>query len=106
MIEVVYYPVSDGLVLLTRDAALERATLWKALNTARTWEEFRSMLSEQRYEEAVERVNENYEQPKKENWLHPAPNAVFDTRQIDGHPDGDWPEWPAQEMLDWIPEEI
>ena len=38
MIEVVYCPISDGLVFLTRDAALERATLWKALNTARIWE--------------------------------------------------------------------
>lgn len=95
MIEVVYYPISDGLVFLKRGDALERAVLWKALNTARTWEGFRSMVSEENYEEAVKRV--------KENWTYPAPNDVFDTGQIDGYSDGDWP---AQEMIDWISEDV
>ncbi len=38
MIELVDNPISDGLVFLTRDAALEWAAQWKAFNSALTWE--------------------------------------------------------------------
>lgn len=36
----------------------------------------------------------------------PGPDAPFDRDLIPGHVDGDWPEWPAREMLKWMPAEL
>ena len=33
----------------------------------------------------------------------PTDNDVFDAADIPGFCDGDWPNWPAQEMLAWVP---
>jgi hypothetical protein len=30
----------------------------------------------------------------------------FDPEQVPGKADGDWPEWPAQAMLSWMPADI
>ena len=37
----------------------------------------------------------------------PSKDAVFDSEQIDAaYYDGDWPGWPQQEMLDWMPTRV
>jgi len=36
----------------------------------------------------------------------PEDTDPFSSDQVPGVDDGDWPAWPAQRMLDWVPKEI
>lgn len=36
----------------------------------------------------------------------PPDGASFDPDSIPGYADGDWPAWPARDMLHWMPEEV
>jgi len=36
----------------------------------------------------------------------PDDDAAFDVDVLPGFTEGDWPEWPEQKMLDWLPAEI
>ena len=36
----------------------------------------------------------------------PNDNDAFDRADIPGFCDGDWPDWPQQEMLNWVPQAI
>ncbi len=36
----------------------------------------------------------------------PQPEDAFDPDAIPGYDDGDWPIWPLQYMLEWIPKDI
>lgn len=36
----------------------------------------------------------------------PIDSDRFKAEQLPGFSDGDWPEWPAQQALDWVPPEI
>ena len=35
-----------------------------------------------------------------------AGDEAFDANTIWGYQDGDWPEWPAQDMIQWVPESV
>lgn len=101
--EVVYGEVPDGLVFVPRTHALELKVLHAALNRVKTWGEFRVLVGRARYEEAVERFTHEGEE---EGAREPAPEEAFDAERILGYADGDWPEWPAQMMFDWLPAEV
>ena len=34
------------------------------------------------------------------------PSDPFSPQQVPGYSDGDWPDWPEQEMLEWLPPSI
>ena len=36
----------------------------------------------------------------------PTDDAAFDVDLLPGFTEGDWPEWPEQKMLDWLPAKI
>jgi hypothetical protein len=123
---VVYGTVGESLIFIPRKQAEELATVWAALGS-RTWGELRSRLSRKRFEKLkhlLDRIDFDtfYEEQRKENPRLTRKKALEAYRELepderlplDDEPcclpdavgDGDWPEWPAQEMLKWMPENI
>lgn len=96
--EIVYGTLEneDYLVLIPRERAAELAEIHAAVQTSRSWEEFRSRIPEQEWNELLGVLQEN------ENEL----SEPFDRDAVPGYADGDWPDWPAQRMLDWVPEPV
>ena len=58
------------------------------------------MLPEPEIDEIVESVQDWQD----ENW-NPVGDTAFDGEQLYGG-DGDWPDWPDQDMLEWVPSAI
>jgi hypothetical protein len=111
----VYGEAGEGLVFMPKPEADELAALRKALQSSTTWGELRNSVSEERWQgirEAIERVVEDIPDEYREEGgiyaldLDNPGDAAFDYDTIPGHADGDWPEWPAQQMLEWMPSEI
>jgi hypothetical protein len=94
-----YYGIGlhEGLVFVPKPQAQELVALIRALETAQTWGEFRAAVTEGRYREALAQLGLEED---------PADDASFDAERFEGYQDGDWPEWPAQEMLEWLPDEV
>jgi hypothetical protein len=63
-----------------------------------TWEELHDLVPASAWSDVVERYSWREEPPVLE--------GPFESSQISGLGDGDWPAWPAQEMLGWMPQEI
>jgi hypothetical protein len=90
--------VDASVVMIPEDEAMVLDQLYDALG-ARTWAEFRQLAPEAWYRSAVERTfGEESE----------APDAAtpFDPEQVWGYSDGDWPTWPQQRMLEWVPKQV
>lgn len=94
--ELVYGLVGEGLVFISREQAQELAALWTGFGT---WAEARTALSPQRWQNIVDQF-EGAELPL------PAPGDPFDLSRVPGNGDGNWPEWPAQQMLEWMPVQV
>jgi hypothetical protein len=92
----VYGTIDDALVFIDRDLAQELALLRTGIGT---WGQARELLPPRRWQDIVERLEGWEKEP-------PASAEPFDLSQIPGYDDGDWPEWPAQLMLDWMPPEL
>jgi hypothetical protein len=91
---VVYGDIDPCLVFIPREAADELAGLRRVLSEAATWGDFTSHVAQGRFEDVVSRIERR-----------PADEEPFDADMIPGYADGDWPEWPAQQMLQWMPPE-
>jgi HEAT repeat protein len=92
----VFGEIGDSLLFIPRTKALEQASLWHALRSSSTWGEFRSLVSAKRFDEVVDLCRED----------PPLDDDPFPGESIPAVGDGDYPEWPAQEMLKWVPQEI
>jgi hypothetical protein len=94
---------NDGLevVMIPQEEAESLARLHRALDRAATWGEFKRLAPREHYDDAVSRWMESNEEQEQ-----PAPDQPFDAHDIPGRSDGDWPAWPAQDMLAWVPEEV
>lgn len=95
--QLVYGEVDGGLVFVAEDQANSLRSLWAALHTADTWGELQGQIDETSWKEIVAAVTDGGEEPE------PQPDAPFDPVDIPGFEDGDWPDWLAQGMLDWMP---
>ena len=128
----IVYGVLEGtqeLVFLPIDRARELAILHIALRTSRTWGEFRAILPSTVYAQVVEHLRENdavdfatYAAEEGEGMSKarvrrdyqalpvgerlPQSKDPFNPEEIWGLSDGDWPGWPAQEMLEWMPSPV
>ena len=93
---------SDGLevVMIPQHEAESLARLHHAMESAATWGEFKRLAPPEHYQDAVRRWMDSNEGEG------PGPDRPFDAFDIPGCGDGDWPAWPAQDMLAWVPEEI
>jgi hypothetical protein len=88
------------LVFIPEDRAHDLVKVRDAIENARTWGEFRLLLPERRWREIADDYAPVEEEPP------PADDEPFAADAVPGYIDGDWPEWPAQQMLDWMPQDI
>lgn len=128
--EVVYGEVDHYLVFIPRERAVELASIHQALWSSATWGEFRSRIPRHDYAQILEAVEHRisfeefckWELEHRPGLSHEEARRAYkelpirDRRPEDDHRfsvdhipfvyDGDWPDWPAQQMLYWVPEEI
>ena len=95
----VYGVVERSIVVIELERAEELAATWRAICSASTWGELRGQLPAARWEALVKTLEENGDDI-------PSNDSAFNPYDIPGLADGDYPEWPAQEMVEWMPREI
>lgn len=88
-----------GLVFIPQDEARELSDVRRSLADTTTWGQLKTMLSQRRWEEVLAMTREE-DEPK------PDDSKPFDADEIGSYSDGNWPEWPAQEMLRWMVPEV
>ena len=110
--DLVYGPIDGYLVFMPRSVADRLIAVRAAVNTSRTWGEFKQAMPAGSYQHVVELMREQAEEDLSDDdeelpdhW-EPDGETGFDAEQIPGFADGDWPEWPAQEALEWVPAAI
>lgn len=124
--DLVYGEVEGSLVFVPWQQAQDLAMVWSALGSSSTWGEFRSLIPPKRYEETLALMSDAIDFDsyfEQESQANPSSReeALSAFREIDigerlpldddpfpGYDlpwvaDGDYPEWPAQEMLKWMP---
>jgi hypothetical protein len=87
----------DELVFIPEAEAKELAQLWEALRSATTWGEFNLSAPYKRLQEALELFGEG---------KPPGDDDAFDGEALVDSISWDWPPWPAQRMLEWVPADI
>ena len=113
----VYGEVQDGLVFIDEEEARDLRQLHRALGRAKTWGEFKAQAPSHWYEDAVERLKEQfldelYYEDEESNsteeptFEEPAAEKRFDVEEIPGHVDGEWPGFPHVSMGSWLPGEV
>lgn len=90
-------------MFIHRELAMDLATVWDALRSSSTWGEFRTQVSQERFDEILDLFGE-YDGEVGEGV--PRDDEPFPGTDIPSINDGDYPEWPAQQMLQWIPRHI
>lgn len=93
----------DGLVFVSMAKAYQLIGLGLALATAHTWGDLRMLVLDDVYRQIVAMVRDT--RGREEDW-EPAADVAFNTNDLSAYHDGDWPDWPAQEALSWLPIEI
>jgi len=86
----------DTVVCMPEDFAYEQIRLHRA-SSARTWGEFRRLAPPASIREIHERLDDGSDS------FIPDDDEPFDWYSLPGVGDGDWPPWPQQLMLDWLP---
>jgi hypothetical protein len=128
--EVVYSEIDDYLVFIPKELAAELWACHQALRSSKTWRELRARISAAEYRKLIEPMDDAadfqaYARERLENdpgltldevrseYLDlpigerlPEDDDPFSQDDVPWTYDGDWPEWPAQEMLDWVPASI
>lgn len=89
-----------GLVFMPLKEARYLVRLWHALYTATTWGELERLAPPEAYhglrQDNIERLSDS----------NLGPETPFDRHTMTAVDEGDYPAWPAQEMLDWMPEDV
>lgn len=88
-----------GAVFIPTERAADLAALRAVVFSARCWGDLHKSLSAPLFEEALEVCWDEDEPP-------PDDDTEFCADSVGTISDGDWPGWPAQEMLSWMPKEI
>lgn len=88
---------TETLVFIPAERAQQLAAIHKAIGQAKTWGEFRLRISAEDWNELVRCFDEYDEAPQ--------PGDAFNAEDVPGFTDGDWPDWPEQEMMSWLPPE-
>jgi hypothetical protein len=128
--KLVYGEVNEGLLFIPEAEALELTIVHGAVRSASTWGELRGLLPEWAYEQILGGMDEavtfeefveklravggslSLSEAREEfdelsiGERFPQDSDPFVPEQIWGYVDGDWPEFPAKRMLDWVPDEI
>jgi hypothetical protein len=89
----------DGsLVVMPASEARRLAHLNDALEQSQTWGEFLARV--QQDQDTREYLAYQFDDDL------PAPDEPFDASELPGFDGGDWPAWPKQAMLDWLPASV
>jgi hypothetical protein len=89
---------NDSLVVIPLGEARRLAALNDALQNSQTWGEFLDAVARDLATARELAAKFGDELPARED--------AFDPDDIYGFADGDWPAWPMQKMLDWLPESV
>jgi hypothetical protein len=130
---VVYSIVEESLVFIPKHRAERLAAIHRAIWSSKTWGDFKVKLPFKLYKEVIQHLKncgdmKGFEEYYKEQqkWSEainreqafgeyqnlPVGGRLskdddeFKPEQLPGFSDGDWPGWPAQEMLKWVPKKI
>jgi hypothetical protein len=96
---IVYGELGGHLVFIPQVRADELSAVRRALGEAKTWGELLERLAACSVE-----AHEYISQYLGDDGA--AADDAFDPGQIGAIGDGDWPPWPKQEMLAWVPDDI
>lgn len=83
------------LIFMPRQRALDIAQAYEAVDSSATWGELMNRLPSYMRDELVDFFEEA-----------PDGSEAFERDDVPGLADGDWPGFPAQEMLEWMPRDI
>jgi hypothetical protein len=97
--QIVYGLAGGDLVFVPRAEAERLKELQEALNSAATWGDVRRQLRPDLFEELLGQCRDELESD-------PDDDDSFDPDAVPGYADGDWPEWPKQAMLEWMPARV
>ncbi len=101
MTQVLFYresPANGGIVLAPPRLARYVSRIHDAINTSRTWAEFRVALPPGEYVALVEYMVEHGTSMKG----LPAPNAPFNPEVLPGYLEGEYPMWLQREMSNYL----
>ena len=98
LIDVFNDGAGEGLVVIPEREARRLAALNDALEGSSSWGEFLSKVTD-------DQESKRYLEDQYAGEL-PDPDEPFDADTIPGFADGDWPTWPKQAMLDWLPASV
>lgn len=96
---IVYGELGGQLIFIPQARADELSAVRLALADSKTWGELLESLAACSVE-AHEYINQHLGDDGA------ADDDPFDPGQIGAIADGDWPPWPKQEMLAWVPDDI
>lgn len=89
----------DGaLVAIPRSEARRLAALNDALERSKSWGEFMNAVAD-------DAATRSYLEDAFDGDL-PDADRPFNAEEVPGFADGDWPTWPQQAMLEWLPSSV
>jgi hypothetical protein len=94
--QLVYAEIDESLVFIERQTAEELAASHAAWNPPQTWGDLRAKIAPDHFDELCRLYDED----------EPDQNALLDVNEFDAYVNGNWPGWPAQDMLAWVPQEV
>lgn len=86
----------DTLVFIPEEQATELAAIHFAIARAKTWRQFAEMIPASVWSHLLRDLEDTDSTPDLD--------STFDPGMI-GVEDGDWPDWPEQKMMQWLPPE-
>jgi len=86
----------EGVLFARKQDAEDVAQIRKALENSKTWGEFRANLPSGEWEQNLELCFVDF----------PADDKAFDTDDVPGYVDGDYPQWLKRTQLDWFPDDL
>jgi len=124
--DVVCGTIDQNFILIPRSEALRLARIYYAIETSVTWGEFKAKLSEGEWDDLLKWVwaeSLTLEEFCEQEGFASIEDAVesykrlplcdrrpFDSERFESDilplSDGDWPSWPEQDALKWVPREI
>lgn len=87
----------DAIFAMLETEANRYATLWSAINSSQTWGDFRSQCASDSWSELVTHFADC-------EVSIPTEDCQFDSAELPGLEDGDWPPSPQATIKGWLPE--
>ena len=86
------------LIFIPESEALRLAAIHRAIADSATWADFFRLMPSADLTYVLNSMRECDDDP--------LPSDKFDVERLPGFCDGDWPTWPDQQMLEWLPASI